>query len=208
MLCLYQPFMRMWAGDTLVLSELDMVLFCIYFYCINMNNMRNLYFNGNGLWWAANTSFILESAFNLILNFGLGYYWGTTGILVATILTIIVFNFIARTNILFREYFHISPKAFYFDHAKYLTVTSAVGCCSYYISHCIPIEGIIGIMIRGIICICLPNILFFIIYRNMKMYKKVIDLMPEIDMERKTKEEIVKSKLINSKKSAPDFDEI
>ena len=42
----------------------------------------------------------------------------------------------------------------------------------------------------------------------MKMYKKVIDLMPEIDMERKTKEEIVKSKLINSKKSAPDFDEI
>lgn len=50
MFCLYQPFMQLWVGRKLMLSDFNMMLICIYFYAINMNNSRNLYANDNGLW--------------------------------------------------------------------------------------------------------------------------------------------------------------
>ena len=42
----------------------------------------------------------------------LGKWFGITGILIATILTIIAFNFIGGTQILFKEYYHMDVAEF------------------------------------------------------------------------------------------------
>ena len=104
MFCLYQPFMQLWVGRKLMLSDFNMMLICIYFYAINMNNSRNLYANDNGLWWKLKIWYELEAIGNLVLTVLFGYIMGITGIILATIITIIVFNFILRTIVLFREY--------------------------------------------------------------------------------------------------------
>ena len=116
MFCLYQPFMLLWMkGNTeMILSFPDMLLFCVYFYTINMNNTRNLYIEGNGLYWHCRFWYILEAAGNLCLNVILGYFFGVTGVLSATIFTIVIFNFIARTNVLFRYFFKRSKSDFYY----------------------------------------------------------------------------------------------
>ena len=51
MVSLYQPFMIIWMSgkSDMLLSFGDMLLLCIYFYFISMNNIRNLYLNVNGL---------------------------------------------------------------------------------------------------------------------------------------------------------------
>lgn len=67
-----------------------------------MNNSRNLYVNGNGLWWKLKIWYVLEAIGNLVLNVLFGYIMGITGIILATIITIIVFDFILRTIVLFR----------------------------------------------------------------------------------------------------------
>ena len=87
--CLYQPFMKMWAGDNLLLSNCNMFLFCIYYYAINMNNIRNQYITGTGIWWHLKVSYLIEAIANLLLNIILGKLFGITGVLIATIITII-----------------------------------------------------------------------------------------------------------------------
>ena len=180
MLCIYQPFMSLWAGESMLLDHVDMVLFCIYFYLINMNNSRNLYFSGNGLWWKAKITFIAESVGNLILNIVLGLTLGTTGVLLATIVTIFVFNFVQRTNILFKEYFNVSSKKFYLDHLLYGAET-LFGCtiCYLFCSN-LMVQGIIGIIFRGIICVCISTAVMVIFNIKNSFLKDSLFFMKEM----------------------------
>lgn len=166
MLCLYQPFMMVWTGKALVLPEKDMILFCVYFYVLNLNNMRNLYFTGNGLWWAGKKSFIYESLANLLLNLLLGRLLGVTGILLATIMTVLVYNFVARTNILFKQYFKFSPKEFYVDAIKHALLTCVVGMISFFCTNSISGASIMQLVLGAIVCLIVPNLLYALLYRK------------------------------------------
>lgn len=173
MLCLYQPFMYIWVrGDkALMFSTLNMVLFCVYFYTINMNNMRNLYLQGTGLFWECRIWYILEAVANMVLNILLGYFIGITGILVATVVTIFVFNFLARTHILFKNYFQRSQAEFYFLHLIYAVITCVIGVGTYFLCGLIQLSGIGGLLLKALVCLCEPNLLYMACYFWTKNYK-------------------------------------
>ena len=164
--CLYQPFMALWAGKDRLLPWGQMALFCVYFYAINMNNIRNQYFSASGIWWEARVTFVLEAVGNLVLNIVLGATLGITGILLATIITIFVFNFVSRTNLLFKLYFARSPRGFYLRHMQYALVTLGVTAVTYFLCSRIPLEGIPALVARGLVCIVVPNCLLLAVYRK------------------------------------------
>lgn len=180
MLCIYQPFMKLWAGNDMLLSSANMLLFCIYFYLINMNNSRNLYFSGNGLWWKAKTTFIAEALGNLILNITLGVVFGITGVLLATIITIFVFNFVIRTNILFKEYFKKSAKKFYMEHLLYSIETILSAILSYIACSSLTIQGIIGIIMRGVICVIISGIIMVVLNLKNPFLKESLIMMKKM----------------------------
>lgn len=158
MACLYQPFMKIWmrGNDDLLLSVGNMLLFCLYFYAINMNNMRNLYVNANGLYWELRPWYLLEAVGNLVLNLGLGYLFGVSGILWATIITIFLFNFLSRTNVLFRHYFKRSPKGIYREHLTYFSAIVVIGALTYFLCYILPFSEIPGLVLRAAICVIFP----------------------------------------------------
>lgn len=171
MLCLYQPFMRLWVGNSLMLSDFDMVLFCVYFYILNANNIRNLYLNGKGLWWELKYQYIFEAVGNLILNFLLGYFWGISGILMATIITIFLFNFLSRTIVLFKYYFvNESVESIFTEYGLYLVATILVSLVSYFACSLVSGLGIfIDLVLRSVICLIVPNLMYYIIFRRYKL---------------------------------------
>ena len=173
LLCLYQPFMLIWmrADKSMLLPFWDVLLICFYFYLINMNNTRNLYINGKGLFYECRIWFVMEALSNLVLNFVLGYVWGITGIILATIITIFIFNFIARNQVVFKNYFRMSPKQFYCQHLLYFLVTAIIAYGTYVVCSCINIVGILGLIIKAIIVIIFPNILYWLIYSKNKIFQ-------------------------------------
>ena len=163
LVCLYQPFMKLWAGESLLLSTLDMLLFCIYFYVINMNNIRNQYISGTGLWWHLKTSYIVEAVANLLLNVILGKLFGITGVLIATIVTIFLFNYLQRNAVLFKFYFkNSSYREFLFEQACFagcaiIAVMLSIKACDY-----IAIDSILGLFIRAVVTVCISGIVLII----------------------------------------------
>lgn len=103
---LYQPFIALWVGQNSMLPSSSMFLFCLYFYLLSMAGVGNLYLNGTGLWKEAKKYFILEAIMNLVLNILLGYLLGVTGILIATIVTIMAFNLFGRVVVVYKNYFN------------------------------------------------------------------------------------------------------
>lgn len=165
MMCLYQPFMEIWAGRGLMLSNYNMVLFCVYFYAINMNNIRNQYISGNGIWWEIRKANIAEAVANISLNLILGKIFGITGVILATIITIVVFNFLWRTVVLFKIYFKgMSLKKFLLNHLYWVLCTIFAACVTGYVCSLIKLEVWGSLFANGIICIIVPNIILFLLY--------------------------------------------
>lgn len=172
MLCLYQAFMKFWVGENLMISEWSMSLICIYFFVINLNNIRNQFISGSGMWWNLKWKYLAEALANLILNLILGTIWGISGIISASIITIVFMNFIWRTVVLFRTYFvNISVRTFFIDNLQWLFVTVLAAGITYYLCGWINAEGIKEIILKLPICLTVPNILFYLCYFRTKEFE-------------------------------------
>ena len=179
--CLYQPFMKVWAGEELLLPAFDMLLFCVYFYVINMNNIRNQYISGTGMWWKLKWSYVIEALANLGLNFILGKLFGITGVILATIFTIFVFNYLQRNYILFKNYFkHQSIWEFYGEQFYYLALTAIGLGISYLVCEWLPVEGVLNIVLRILICIAVPNLIYIVGIRYTRRYSDTHEFMKKI----------------------------
>lgn len=168
-LCLYQPFMELWVGPELKLSNSKMILFCIFFYSLNINIVPNLYLSGNGLWWECKLPCIFEAIGNLLLNIILCRFLGITGVLLATILTLLLCNFVWRNLILFKKYFKVSPVIFFIETLFYCFVTIAVSAITYFICEL----SFNNFVTKLLICITFPNFGFFIFYFKLPYFKQM-----------------------------------
>lgn len=171
LLCLYQPFMRLWmdgalpggavvagealardgvvAGESLMLGWPEVVALCLYFYLLKAGDMRWIYHQGAGLWWKARYIVIAEIICNVVLNILLARYWGVLGIILATLISLFFINFIGGAWILFKEYFQNGKlHVFFADQAKYFLVTAAVGAVCFYACEVITVG--IGITNKGV----------------------------------------------------------
>ena len=134
MACLYQPFMFLWVGKSMMLPIFDMLLFVLYFYVINMNNIRNQYITGTGIWWRLKTSYIVEAVSNLGLNIILGKMLGIKGVILASIITIILFNYLQRNHVLFKTYFkNESIGVFYRQQCAYFAIACIALALTYFL---------------------------------------------------------------------------
>ncbi len=186
MCCLYQPFMKLWMnGNTdMLLSTFNMGLFVVYYYAISMNNIRNLYVNGVGLFWELRLWYVFEALGNIVLNLVLGYCFGVTGIIVATIITVFVCNFITRTNVLFKSYFKRPPTEFYQKHLIWFAAVAVNCVITYSLCVFIRVDGLAGLVLRGIICVIVPNIVFFIFYCKTNMFKESLAFVRRVIVKR------------------------
>lgn len=173
LLCLYQPFMEVWVGNDLMFPFGIVILFCIYFYSLEMGVVRSIYSDGAGLWWENRYRAVFEAICNVILNYILGKYFGVYGIIIATLFSILVVNFGFGSQIVFKYYFKNGKIRQYFtDHGKYAMITCFIAFITYsFCNRLIIAKGIVALMVRFLICLFIPNILYIILYYKTKMFK-------------------------------------
>lgn len=179
LLCLYQPFMKIWMGDKMLLSNLSVCLICAYFYLLKLGDVRSLYTAANGLWWEQRWRAITETIMNLVLNFTLGYLWGVNGIILATIISLFLCNYIWATRILFKEYYNIDYlKVHYKSQATYALSTLFIAVLTFLIVNTVSLENsIVCLLIKAAICIVLPNIMYYMLFRKNEMFKNAIRVL-------------------------------
>ena len=179
---LYQPFMMLWMRGNyeMILPFNDMILFCVYFYIFCMTYTKAIYLEGKGLFWECRRLYIAEALGNLFLNIVLGYFFGITGILIATIITLFLFNFVGGTHVLFNCYFKKSSSEYYLEHIIWVVVTTLTCILSYIISSNIFVDGIPGLLFKMLICIFVPNTVYVIIFCRNKYFDNMISIFKKL----------------------------
>ncbi len=175
LLCLYQPFMELWVGEELMFSVPVVILFCIYFYSLEMGVIRGVYSDAAGLWWENRYRAIAESVANFVLNYIFGKFFGIAGIIFATLVSLLVINYGLGSQIVFKYYFKNGKLIEYFKyHSIYAFVTLVVCGVTYFITVDLPLDGILGLVVRILICGIVPNIISVLVYYKTRSYSVAI----------------------------------
>lgn len=182
LLCLFQPFMKLWVGEKMMFGMHIVILFCIYFYSICLGSVRSAYHDAAGLWWEARYRAIMETVVNCALNYVLTLLLGVAGTILSTIIAILVINYGYGTSIVFKYYFKgISMKQYYLDHLFYTIITIIAAAVTYGVCIIIPIKNIYVVLIlRLLVCLIVPNLIFILVYHRNKLFKQNIFIVKQV----------------------------
>lgn len=174
LLCLYQPFINIWAGEQNLLSENLMFLFVLYFFFYKWCDILVVYLEASGEWWAGKGVPMIAACLNLVLNISLIQVIGLAGVLLSTIISIILVYDIGYSKVVFGKCFKgcSNMTAYITKQLLYFGVTLIIGAITYCLCTQLIIENnIITLIIRAVICCFIPNIIYYFVYRKSEEYK-------------------------------------
>lgn len=166
LITLFQPFITLWLGEEMLLSFSSVILLGVYFIELSLSDIIALYDDGAGLWWHGRYRTVIEAGSNLGLNIVLGKIWGVNGIIIATVVTMLVFGVLWEGKIVFKYFF--TDEVYYkyiFRQCKNI-LTIGISCAAtYVIVNMASFSGVIGFFIKSLLSVSLSSL--FLIILNM-----------------------------------------
>lgn len=179
LLCLSQTFMKIWMGDDMLFSMGTVINMCVYFYTLKLGDIRGVYYNANGMWWEMRYRSIVETISNLVLNIGLGYFLGINGIILATTISLLFFNFLWGSNIVFEYYFGKDKLFEYFRyHIRYFINTLIVCGVTYCASSKVELSSLSAtLIVKGLICIIIGGGISFALNFSNRLFRPAMKMI-------------------------------
>ena len=140
-----------------------------------------MYSDAAGLWWESRYRALAETFANIGLNFILGKIFGLQGIIAATLISLLVINFGYGSTIIYKYYFKEEKVSeYYLYHLKYFIITVIIATITYLICNFIHVDGITQLIYNGVVCIIIPTILYYFIYKKNKYFDETKIMLQEI----------------------------
>lgn len=176
LLCLYQPFMKIWVKEQNMFGMDIVLLLVLYFYIYQSRRIVLTYKDAAGIWWEDRFRPYVVMFTNLIFNIFLCQVIGIYGIVFSTIISMVI-SIPWENYTVFKFIFKLKSKAYYIKMSKYLLTTVFICMLLWGICSQLGENGVLGIIIRLAICGLISNIIWLLIYgrsTEVKHVKKLI----------------------------------
>lgn len=168
LLCLYQPFMKLWLGKELMLPFGMVILFCVYFYANTIQRIVVIYKDAAGIWKEDMLRCYLSCGLNLVINIITVRYIGLYGVIGSSVVANII-GLPWMAFILYRAVFKENSKSFYINEIKDAIIAAII--CTIVLKACSYMPyGLGGLVLRGIICVIVSNLLLILFYCRSEQY--------------------------------------
>lgn len=172
LLCLFQDFMILYAGRENVLSLGIVITICVYFWSWKIQDIVHIYKEASGLWNQDKLRPIIGAGINLVLNLIMVRYIGLYGVLLSTVLVLIFLDLPWASKVLYDNLFHCNRKDYYLEILRNFIETGLLALLTYYLCSFVSTNSmLICLAIKGIICLIVPNLLYYILYRESVKFK-------------------------------------
>lgn len=186
LICMYQTFMKLWMGEKLLFPIDTMVLFAVFFFFTRVASMTYVYKEASGLWWEDRWRPIVAAVVNLTVNLFLIQKIGINGVILSTLLCTVFINIPWGSIVLFKTYFFRSPLKYFKDLGLYTVITFAVAVITYEACKIVNGDSIKSLLLKLLICMIVPNILFLICYFHKREFSMSVSFAKRIVSTRMT----------------------
>lgn len=180
-LSLFQPFMEIWVGKDLMLPYVAVICFGLYYYVCEISQLLNLYKDAAGIWRKDRLRPLVAAFVNIVLNLIMVQFWGIYGVLLSTVFALLFVEIPWVIHNLFVTVFdHVQVQSYVKELICY-TLAAFVTCfITYFCGTLISGNAVIVLVLRGIICIVLPNFILYLMFRKTSEYEEMILLMQKM----------------------------
>ena len=160
LVCLYQPFMYLWAGKDLMFPFYIVLEFGLYFYVYQIRKIPVTYKDAAGIWWEDRFRPYVSMIVNLVLNIVLAQIIGVSGIILSTVISLLI-SIPWENYTVFKYIFHRSSREYYKKMAYDALTILLAGIVTFVL--CSPWgNGFPALLIRACICLIVPNLLIIL----------------------------------------------
>lgn len=177
LICLLRPFMEIWVGDEYVLPMNLEILFVLYFFIYNIQRVILMFKDAAGLWYEDRFRPYISMIVNVLLNLTLVQFIGLQGVILSTIVAFLIsVPLLNRT--LFRCYFGESGGKNLLQMLTDLLITVFASGITYSCCAFLP-KGLPYLLIRMLVCIVVPNVVFYFAHRKKEAFPEVKNILQE-----------------------------
>lgn len=158
------PFISLWAGNDYVLSLKIVFIHCLNIYILGMMNSIWTFRSTMGLFVHGKWRPLISAIINVVVSIWWAKEIGFIGVLLGTTFTRVVTNVWYDPIIVYQKGLHKSPCKYYLKWLVYLSITLIDIMIVHYLTKFIPLTGILGILVYGILAVtifAISVLLFF-----------------------------------------------
>lgn len=170
LISLFNPFVEIWLGKDFLLPYSVVSILVFNYFITGLRSASATFNNAFGLFWHTRQLPIIESFLNIVLSIIFACSFGYIGIFIGTSVSSLLTGIWYEPYVLYKMAFNVSPKKYYLKLVEYSSVAFICALISFLIINCVEISGIVGITLKFIIAIIIPNLILFLIYYKSKRF--------------------------------------
>lgn len=172
---LSSDIVKLFFGFEYVMKMEIPLILGINFYMVGMLNVVSLYKSTMGLFKYGQYVLLFTAFFNLIGDIILGSKYGILGIFVATAIARTLTNVWYEPYVIFKHGFKRKINSYILRYFFYLVILIVTGLITYILCSFVKINYMIGLLIKLLICIVIPNCIFVLVFHNFPEFKYIFD---------------------------------
>ena len=165
LLCVYQPFMRLWMGEENTLASGLAVCFTVYFYTMGMEKFLGTFKDAAGIWRKDRLRPLAAALVNLVLNLAAVKRLGLYGVLLSSIFAIAAVQVPWLLRNLFQAVFPREHLWAYTRRFCGLAAAAFAGCAaSWFLCGQFSLAPWPSLFLNAGVSFLVPNALFLLLY--------------------------------------------
>lgn len=167
LLCLTEPFIKIWLGEAYVLSKGILVVAVLTFYIKGINSGIDLAKNAAGLYHPDRYVPMMEAGLNLVISIVLANRIGLLGVLIGTLVSFCLFSFWTKPYFVYRDVFGVPFTAYVVWEGKKIAIALMLGLIIYAGTSFLSFGNIyLDLICKAIFAISASNLLLVVIFHK------------------------------------------
>lgn len=176
--CLMEPFIKIWIGEQYLLSYEVLIILSINFYVQGMRKTSNTFKEAAGIFHEDRFVPIMESIINIVASIVFLKIFGLAGVFLGTVTSSLILFLYSYPIYVYKKLFNRTYLQFLKEHFEYLIISAICGIITVCIIKSIILKNnFLQLILNGIIVIIVPNLLQYLIFRKREEFAYVKNML-------------------------------
>lgn len=171
---LINDFMVIWLGESYLTDNLTVCAICANFLLSCLLYPIWVYREAAGIYLKTKYIMVITAVLNIALSILMGKWLGMSGILFASAISKLLTYVWYEPVILFRDHFEKSPMDFFVNLTSTILISCFAGFGLRYLAQLIPITGIPGFIVKGVVCFAVANAFYLLLYFKNPYFRELL----------------------------------
>ena len=158
----------LWIGEEFIFENIVVFAIVLNFITDGLQQAVLLYKDACGLFWKGKLRPVFSTIANIVLSIILVRQLGILGVILGSIISRMITTWWFDPYLVYKNSFEMSPRKYYLRYFKSLIIIMLSALSIDVITNCINLNTnlILNFSIKVILCIIIPNLIFWIIFRK------------------------------------------